>query len=375
MNSSSSGPVPTPAGSQSLPPIRAVPAPSQASVPPNANRPIVVYAVGTFQRWMGRLGWVGFLGCLLIVLVQWASLAQYFDNSGGIYESFHSGSTSSQDKVAIIDISGVIVDGDGFVKRQIERIEADEAVRAIVLRVNSPGGTVTGSDYIHHYLTKLRKQKPQIPLVVSMGSLAASGGYYVSMAVGHQEKVLFAEPTCTTGSIGVIIPHYDVSKLMERFDVRDDSISSHPRKQMLSMTRPLENEERQLVQSYVDESYERFLEIVRDGRKVFADNPDALKQLATGEIFSAVQAKKHGLVDEIGFLDDAIERACEIAKLDAKQVRVVRFRRPEPLLPIPGFAQAPESRSELALLFELSTPRAYYLATSLPTLITSRRAD
>jgi protease-4 len=352
-----------------------MPASMQTSAPPGANRPIVVYAVGTFQRWMGRLGWVGFLGCLLIILVQWASLAQYFDTTGGIYESFHSGSTASAEKVAIIDISGVIVDGDGFVKRQIERIEADEAVRAIVLRVNSPGGTVTGSDYIHHYLTKLREKKPQIPLVVSMGSLAASGGYYVAMAVGHQEKVIFAEPTCTTGSIGVIIPHYDVSKLMERFDVRDDSISSHPRKQMLSMTRPLSNEERQLVQSYVDESYERFLEIVRGGRKAFAENPEALKTLATGEIFSAVQAKKHGLVDEIGFLDDAIERVCEMANLDAKQVRVVRFRRPEPLLAIPGLAQAPESRSELAALLELSTPRAYYLATSLPTLITSRRAD
>ena len=130
-----------------------------------------------------------------------------------------------------------------------------------------------------------------------------------------------------------------------------------------------------LLQSYVNESYERFLGIVQSGRKDFADDPESLRKLATGEIFSATQAKKNGLVDEIGFLDDAIARVCELAGLDQGKVRVVRFARPEPLLNIPGLAQAPQSNSELAMLLELTTPRAYYLATSLPTLITSRRAD
>jgi protease-4 len=208
-----------------------------------------------------------------------------------------------------------------------------------------------------------------------MGSLAASGGYYVAMAVGHQEKAVFAEPTCTTGSIGVIIPHYDISQLMARFDIRDDSISSHPRKQMLSMTRAMNDDERQLVQGYVNESYERFLEIVRSGRKQFAENPEALRTLATGEIFSATQAKKNGLIDEIGFLDDAIDRACELAGLPSKEVRVVNYSRPETLLSLTGFARSPQPDNQLSMLLELSTPRAYYLASSWPSLLSSRRAD
>ncbi len=125
------------------------------------------------------------------------------------------------------------MEGDGFVKRQIDRVRKDAQVKAVVVRIDSPGGTVTGSDYIYHHLKKLREDR-SLPLVVSMGSIAASGGYYIAMAVGDQEKSIFAEPTTTTGSIGVIVPHYDLSGLMARYDVRDDSISSHPRKQILS---------------------------------------------------------------------------------------------------------------------------------------------
>src|SRR5688500_19769660 len=108
------------------------------------------------------------------------------------------------------------MEGDGFVKRQIDRIREDENVKAIVVRVDSPGGTVTGSDYIYHHLKKLRKEK-NVPIVVSMGGMAASGGYYVSMAVGDEKDTIFAEPTCETGSIGVILPHYDLSGLMARY--------------------------------------------------------------------------------------------------------------------------------------------------------------
>jgi len=349
------------------------------SLPPHVQvslpQPVQVRATNTTSRLFSRLGWLGFFLCGMLVLIQWSAMATYFDNTGGITEQYHSRDKSSNEKVAIIDISGVIMEGEGYVKKQIERIEEDDSVKAVVIRVNSPGGTVTGSDYIYHYLRKFREERPHIPVVVSMGSLAASGGYYVAMAVGHQEKAVFAEPTCTTGSIGVIIPHYDISRLMERFDIRDDSISSHPRKQMLSITRAMSDEERQLVQGYVNESYERFLEIVRSGRKQFDENPDALRQLATGEIFSATQAKKNGLIDEIGFLDDAIDRVCELAGINAKEVRVVHFPRPQSLLSLSGFARSPQPDNHLAMLLDLSTPRAYYLASSWPTLMTSRRAD
>ncbi|MDX1946042.1 MAG: signal peptide peptidase SppA [Pirellulaceae bacterium] len=337
---------------------------------------IVVYQQGLLSRLFGWLGWLGFFGCLAIILGMSITLSEYFDTTEGIEEKFVSGNSSlGADKVAILSIEGVILEGDGFVKRQIDRIAQDDKVKAIVVRVDSPGGTVTGSDYMLHHLDKLRKEKG-IPLVVSMGSIAASGGYYVSMAVGDQKEVIFAEPTTTTGSIGVIIPHYDLSGLMARFDVKDDSIASHERKQMLSMTKPISDEHRALIQHQIDQMFGRFKSIIKEGRPVFKGDEAALDKLATGEVFSADDAKKYGLVDRIGFIEDAIDRAIELAKLNKDETRVVKFKRPTSLLDLYGGATAKaQPAGELLQLLEFSAPRAWYLATSLPAIATSRRAD
>jgi protease-4 len=273
--------------------------------------------------------------------------------------------------VAIINVSGVIMEGDGHVKRQIDRVREDENVKAVVVRIDSPGGTITGSDYIYHHLTKLKKERG-FPLVVSMGAIAASGGYYIAMAVGDTEKSIYAEETTTTGSIGVIIPHYDVSGLLERFSIKDDSIVTHPRKQMLSMTKPLSEEDRKLLEGYISAAFKRFKEVVKSGRPKFREHEEQLEDLATGEIFVATQAKENGLVDELGFVEDAIDRAIELAKLDKSKVRVVEFKRPLTLL---GAVAAGRARSQsnwgLAELLELAAPRAYYLSSTLPTLLSS----
>jgi protease-4 len=209
-------------------------------------------------------------------------------------------------------------------------------------------------------------------MVVSMGSIAASGGYYISMAVGDQEQSIYAEPTTTTGSIGVIIPHYDLSGLLARFDVKDDSIKSHPRKQMLSMTRPLNEEHRKLLQEYVDESLVMFKDRVREGRPGLRQKTSLLDEVATGEIFSALKAQQRGLVDEIGFIEDAIDRAIELAGLEKDEVRVVRYKRPPSLLDLAGFAHAQPGGFDLSALLELNTPRAWFLASTLPPLVESR---
>jgi protease IV len=334
------------------------------------------------RRALAWIGWIGFLVCGLLLWSQWSARRDYFDVSEGIHEKFHSGVETGTDKVAIIAVRGIIMEGDGFVKRQIERVRKDEHVKAVVVRVDSPGGTVTGSDYIYHHLKKLSAER-HIPLVVSMGSIAASGGYYVSMAVGGQAKSIFAEATTTTGSIGVIVPHYDVSGLLARYDVFEDSIASHPRKQMLSMTRKMSPDDRAIVQAYVDESFQRFKEIVKAGRPHLrqVNTGDALlneangRDLATGEIFTATQARQYGLVDEIGFIEDAIARAIELAGLDAEQARVIQYERPLSLSSLIGAAEASEPGLSLDTLLELSAPRAYYLATSWPPLISSRHQD
>lgn len=340
---------------------------------PQPPQPIVIqqrYSGGLAWRLLALLGWIGFIGCGIYAFSQVQAYNDYYGAADKTNERYYAGSKTAKDKIAIISLDGVIMEGDGFVKSQIDRVKDDDNIKAVLLRVDSPGGTVTGSDYIYHHLKKLREER-EIPIVVSMGSLAASGGYYVSMAVGDQEKSIYAEPTTTTGSIGVIIPHYDISGLMSRFDVKDDSITSHPRKQMLAMTRPIPDEHRAIIQGWIDESFVRFKDIIKEGRPKFREDSAALDELATGEIYSATRAKELGLIDEIGFIDEALERTYELAGLTEETARVVRYRAPQPLIDIPFITAESQARSEVSAMLELSAPRAYYLATSMPPLFAS----
>lgn len=349
-----------------------VPAPySQPPVPPQ----VIIYQPGVMSRVFNWIGWTGFAICSMLLIGQWIALSDYFDTTGGIDEKYVQGDKYADDKVAVLSIEGVIMEGDGFVKQQIDRIREDDDIKAIVVRVDSPGGTVTGSDYIFHHLKKLREEK-KVPMVVSMGSIAASGGYYVSMAVGDQKDAIYAEPTTTTGSIGVIIPHYDLSGLLARFDVKDDSIASHERKQMLSMTRPIPPEHREIIEKHLDYMFVRFKSIIKEGRPSFAKDGEALDKLATGEVFTAEQALENGLIDKIGFVEEVIDRAHELAGLDKSSTRVIRYERPAELFDFYGVAQAHAGGGiGLPQLLDLAAPRGWYLATSLPAIASTRRAD
>ena len=326
-----------------------------------------------------RLLWVGLAVLLIVVINQRAMYKDYFQTPGeSLTEKYHSLDKFSSNKIAIIEVEGAIMSGDGFVKKQIDRVREDENVKAVVLRVNSPGGTVTGSDYIYHHLKQLIKDK-QIPMVVSMGGLAASGGYYVSMAAGEKEKLIYAEPTTWTGSIGVIIPHYDISGLLKRWDVVDDSIASGPLKQMLSPTRAadaaVEEREQAVVKKLVDECFGDFKQIVLDSRPALRNDQVLQDAVFTGQIFTAKQAQKNGLVDEIGFLEDAIDRALQLASLSKDNARVVRYNQPLGALSELLGASAPQqsARLDLAQLLDLTAPRAYFLCTWLPGIITTAK--
>ena len=207
-----------------------------------------------------------------------------------------------------------------------------------------------------------------------MGGLAASGGYYVSMAVGHQPDTIFAEPTTFTGSIGVIIPHYNLAGLLDKIGAQEDSVVSGPLKEMGSLTRPMTEAERKIFQELVDDGFARFkADRPRRPRQVPKD-PAALDKLATGQIFTADQAQKDGLVDKIGFLEDAVDRAIALAKLDKEKVKVVRYK-PEASLASVLLGGQSEGRAALDLraVLELSSPRAYYLCTWLPALAGSAK--
>ncbi|MEX2187713.1 MAG: signal peptide peptidase SppA [Pirellulales bacterium] len=342
---------------------------------------VVVEQPGGFSRFLRWLPWVLLGLSLTFNMGLMASYEDYIQTDADVEEHLFSHDAAARDKVAIIDVSGVIICGEGFVKHQIDRVREDENVKAVVLRVDSPGGTITGSHLIYHRLKELCGEK-KIPLVVSMGSLAASGGYYVSMAVGanrelgidEDAKVIFAEPTTTTGSIGVILPHYNVEGLMKEWKIENDSVKSHPLKDMGSITRKMTDEERAKFQAYIDDSFDRFKEVIVDGRPHFKRNRADLDALATGEIFTAKQALANRLVDAEGYLEDAVDAAIELAKLDADDVRVVRYKSPKTLLDVlGGSAEAPATRIDIAALFDLTTPRAYYLYSWFPSIAAAER--
>jgi protease-4 len=350
-----------PSDSDATGPLRSpTPAPAQVIVqqPPSA-----------FGRY-GRYLIIALVICIVTILGQAASYRSYFSPPGGPQEKYHSLSETAEKKIAIVSIEGTIFDADGFIKQQIDRVRKDDDVVAVVLRIDSPGGTVTASDYLYHHLRKLADDR-QLPMVVSMGGLCASGGYYLAMAAGGaNEDVIFAEPATWTGSIGVLIPHYDFSGLLANWNVRDDSIASHKDKLMGSFTRELTDEERaeerKLLQDLVDRSFERFKKVVTDGRPKLKEDEAALTRATTGQIFTSEQALELGLVDQFGFIDEAVTRAAVLAHRDPQSVRCVKYEEPASSLSMLLGANnplVPASQVDLRSLFDLAAPRAYYLCT------------
>jgi len=353
------------------------PNPSSASTPP-----VLAAAAPSYPPAARRSPWGVLLlvflflflsGSLLVNLVLLAALGV----AGGetrVQEHHYSHQPRAGAEVAIIDISGVIIDTEPTFKRLIDhaRGKAGEGkLKAVVLRINSPGGSVSGSDYIFHQLKKFREETG-VPLVVSMGAVAASGGYYSAMAVGDAPETIFAEPSTFTGSIGVVIPHYNIAGLLDKLGIEADSIASHPLKTMGSMSRPMTDEERALFKALIDEGLDQFKEVIRYGRPRFRDDPAALDRLATGQVFSAKQALKAGLIDRIGFLDDAVARAIELARLAPSNVRVVRYAPETGLWELLGAQSRQTKAADPRAWLDAFTPQPYYLWTAMPLLDAGR---
>jgi protease-4 len=342
----------------------------------NVPTPIIVQErpsmFGRFGKWLA----IALVLAIVAIVSLYGRYQSYFSPPNVPQERYHSLSRNAGKKIAVIDASGTIFNAeDSFLKQQIDRVREDDNVVAVVLRINSPGGTVTGSDYLYHHLRNLVTER-KLPLVVSMGSVCASGGYYIAMAAGDQPDVLFAEPTTWTGSIGVIIPHYDFSPALTLLHVRDDSIASGQFKQMGSPTKPMSPEEREILKAMVDDSFRRFKEIITSGRPKFKDDPAALDAVATGQIFTANQALEKGLIDRIGFVEAAIARAAELAGIDIGNVRAVKYEQSPSLLRALARAEADSPTGDgfdLSALLDLATPRAYYLWNWLPSITSTAR--
>jgi protease IV len=365
------------------PPVSPSPRPSEQPL----IAQIVPYQPPRRRRWgvvLGILFVLLLVGLGISMLLNLALLAGGYAEGARVQEKFFSGEKNASDKVAIIAVEGVITDGHSFIKREIDQATKDENVKAIVLRINSPGGTVSGSDAILHYLRELPQRRKaekkedkaaEVPIVVSMGGIAASGGYYVSMAVGDTPDTIFAEPATWTGSIGVILPHYNAGEMLKKVGVEQDSVVSNPLKQIGTIARPMTKEERDILQKLVNESFAGFIKVVESGRPEYRKNPDKLKKLATGQVFTTEQAIRDGLVDKRGYLEDAVNRAIELAGLDKENVRVVEYRPEFSFWESLMGSQARAAELSPAAILEAaakSSPQAYYLFTSLPPLAAAK---
>ncbi len=222
-----------------------------------------------------------------------------------------------KNKVALIYAVGEITDieGDGIVSRDLVKtindVEKDSAVKAVVFRISSPGGSAYGSEQIWHALNKLKAKKP---LIVSMGDYAASGGYYIA-CMGDK---IFAQPTTITGSIGIfgVIPN--IKGLDDKIGITYDGVKTNKMSDAISINRPFTPEERDLMQSYVNRGYELFVKRCADGRKM---KTEQIKAIAEGRVWTGEDALKIGLVDKIGGLNDAIKLAVEKAKLKSYNIK------------------------------------------------------
>ena len=219
-------------------------------------------------------------------------------------------------RVAVVEVEGIILEVDDLV-RDLKSYRENPSIRAVVVRVNSPGGVVGPTQEVHQALLKLREAGK--PVVASLSSIAASGGYYIAVAADR----VYANPGTLTGSIGVIMQFPNVDGLLKKVGVDYVVVKAGQYKDLGNFARPMRAEERQVLQALLDDVHGQFIDAVATGRKLSRED---VVRFADGRIFSGVQAKSMAMVDELGGLDDAINAAAKLAGLKIPP-RVLQPRR------------------------------------------------
>lgn len=210
-------------------------------------------------------------------------------------------------QVGVVEVEGVILDSKKIIE-QLNDFHESSTIKAIVLRVDSPGGGVGPSQEIHDEVRRIDADKP---VIVSMGSVAASGGYYIAAPA----RLIFANPGTITGSIGVIMEFTNFQELLEKIGLHSQAVKSGKHKDIGSPVRPMTEEERALLQGLIDDVHAQFVDSIAAGRHLEVQK---VRALADGRIFTGRQARDLGLVDELGSLEAAIRRAGELGGIDGK---------------------------------------------------------
>lgn len=272
-------------------------------------------------------------------------------------------SVGTGDAVAIVRVEGAITSSDGtddfnttgatsgVVIADLMSAANDDSVKAVVLRVDSPGGTVTGSAQIHEVIEQFEK-----PVVVSMASVAASGGYYISAPADH----IMARADTVTGSIGVIMQIFNAEELADSYGVDVITITSGPNKAVGNMWEEMTPEQRQILDDFIGESYDEFVRVVAEGRGI----EDArVREIADGRIYTGRQALANGLVDELGNLDNAVAKAADLGGIVGEPRRVEYERLPTVSQLLAGLSSrllATDSDRVLEAINEFTTPSLEY---------------
>ncbi len=217
------------------------------------------------------------------------------------------------DKVGLIRVEGPIVDSKDTVD-QIKDFVKDASIKAIVLRVDSPGGAVAPSQEIYE---EVRKAITKKKVVVSMGSVAASGGYYIASPASR----IFANPGTLTGSIGVIMEIPNFEGLMNKLGIKTEVVKAGRHKDIASIFRGMKKEDREILQGVLDNVHDQFITAVADGRKMLRED---VKKIADGRVFTGEQALKAGLVDELGDLEDAVKAAAKLSGIRGEPVVITK---------------------------------------------------
>ncbi len=374
------------------------------TTPPEPNPPRRRFRFGGCLFVLSLLGNV-VLAAVAVTVAVWPVIP---DDPDALTERHYLGSAKATDKVAVVKVTGVLVEGNtAFALRQLSTAAKDKHVKAVVVRIDSPGGTVSASEDVYRAIVDLRDDTGRVakgsgpkPVVASMGAIAASGGYYVAMPA----KTVVAEPICITGSIGVFAALPNLSGLAERNGVEMKLVKAGDIKAGGSMFHKLSPEERQPWQDMVESAYDRFLTVIAAGRpgltrermvndKIRRDVPkyddkgnvvtgpdgkpvtlSLTRYRADGGTFTPTQAKELGLIDDIADLPAAVKLAAAAAGLsDYQAITYDRPRTPsEILLGMQVSAHFPSGVERLA---DAATPRLWFLTPGYESAVLANAAS
>ncbi|MCD8351337.1 MAG: signal peptide peptidase SppA [Planctomycetaceae bacterium] len=254
-----------------------------------------------------------------------SSLVQSSASEPNLRERVLRTGASGAGTIAVVTVHGAIdgngspLDGTGslgFVSQQLRAAARSSAVKAVILQIDSPGGGLTASDLLHHEVELLRQRGK--PVIAWAGSTMASGGYYIAVAA----ESIMASPTTTIGSIGVIMQHFQVQEMLAKLGIRVDPVTSGAHKDLGSPFREMTPEERRILENYIAVAHARFVGIVAEGRDL---PPERVREMADGSIFVPAVALERGLIDSIGYIEDAV--AWVEDRIGESNMRIIGYRR------------------------------------------------